>query len=125
MNAKLHVVTDAKGRPIRLYLSAGQTRDDIGAAARLSTLPKAGALRADRGYDADWFRNALIARDIQPCIPSRTNRKVAIPQDATLYKTRHKIENMCARLKDWRSIATRRTTNASIRWPVGDCLQSP
>ncbi len=107
MNSKLHVVTDARGRPIRMYLSAGQTSDYIGAAALLSTLPPAGALLADRGYDADWFRNALIARDIQPCIPSRKNRKLVIPHDTTLYKTRHKIENMFARLKDWRRVATR------------------
>jgi transposase len=81
MNSNLHVVSDRRGRPIRMDLSAGQTSDYIGAAALLSTLPKAGALLADRGYDADWFRNALIARDIQPCIPSRKNRKVAIPHD--------------------------------------------
>jgi len=53
-----------------MYPSAGQTSDYIGAAALLSTLPKAKALLADRGCDANWFRNALIARDIQPCIPS-------------------------------------------------------
>lgn len=97
-----------------MYLSAGQTSDYIGAAALLSTLPPAGALLADRGYDADWFRNALIARDIQPCIPSRKNRKAAIPHDAALYKTRHKIENMFARLKDWRRIATRYDRCADI-----------
>ena len=114
MNSKLHVVSDANGRPICMYLSAGQTSDYIGAAALLSTLPKAGVLLADRGYDADLFRNALIARDIQPCIPSRKNRKVAIPHDATLYKTRHKIENMFARLKDWRRIATRYDRCADI-----------
>ena len=107
MNSKLHVVSDAAGRPIYMYLSVGQTSDYIGVAALLSTLPKAGALLADRGYASDWFRNALIARNIQPCIPSRRNRKVAIPHDATLYKTRDKIENMFARLKDWRRIASR------------------
>jgi hypothetical protein len=55
-------------RLIRMYLSAGQTSDYIGAAALLSTLPKAGMLLADRGYDADLLRNALILLDIQPCI---------------------------------------------------------
>lgn len=95
------------GRPIGLYLSAGQTSDDIGARALLSSLPKAGILLADRGYDADWFRNALIERNIQPCIPSRKGRTAAIPHDADLYRKRHKIENMFARLKDWRRIATR------------------
>ena len=90
-----------------MYLSAGQTSDYIGARALLSSLPKAGTLLADRGYDADWFRNALIERDIQPCIPSRKGRKTAVPHDANLYRKRHKIENMFARLKDWRRIATR------------------
>ena len=90
-----------------MYLSAGQTSDYIGARALLSSLPPARVLLADRGYDADWFRNALIKRDIQPCIPSRKGRKAAIPHDADLYRKRHKIENMFARLKDWRRIATR------------------
>ncbi len=114
MNSKLHVVTDARGRPICMYLSAGQTSIYIGAAALLSTLPSAGVLLVDRGYDADWFRNALIARNIQPCIPSRKNRKMAIPHNATLYKTRHKIENMFALLKDLRRIATRYDRCADI-----------
>lgn len=43
-----------------MFLSAGQTSDYIGARALLPTIPQAGALLADRGYDADWFRNALI-----------------------------------------------------------------
>ena len=107
MNSKLHVVSDAKGRPIRMYLSAGQTSDYMGAAALLSSLPQGKTLLADRGYDANWFRNALIDRGIQPCIPSRKNRLVQIPHDTVLYRQRHKIENMFARIKDWRRIATR------------------
>jgi len=31
----------------------------MGAAALLGSLPKADWLLADRGYDADWFREAL------------------------------------------------------------------
>ena len=59
-------MTDGKGRPISLFLTAGQTSDYIGARALLSWLSPAKTLLADRGYDADWFRNALIERDIQP-----------------------------------------------------------
>lgn len=107
LNSKLHILADAKGRPIRMFLSAGQTSDYIGAGALLSSIPPAGALLANRGYDADWFRNALIDMGISPCIPSRKARKVPIPHDADLYRQRHRIENMFARLKDWRRIATR------------------
>jgi transposase len=90
-----------------MYLSAGQTSDYIGARALLDALPPAGVLLADRGYDADWFRNALKERDIQPCIPSRRCRKTTASHNTDLYRKRHKVENMFARLKDWRRIATR------------------
>lgn len=90
-----------------MFLSAGQTSDYVGARALLPTIPKAAALLLDRGYDADWFRNALIEMGISPCIPSRAGREVPIHHDADLYRLRHTIENMFARLKDWRRIATR------------------
>ena len=107
-------MTDGNGRPIGLFLSAGQTSDYIGARALLSSLPQAGTLLADRGYDADWFRNALAERGIRSCIPSRRGRKKASPQDPDLYRQRHRIENMFARLKDWRRIATRYDRCADI-----------
>ena len=64
-------------------------------------------LLADRGYDADWFRKALQARRITPCVPPRKNRKRRIRYDKKLYKKRHKVENMFAKIKDWRRIAMR------------------
>ena len=78
MNTKLHAVADAQGRPIGFFMSAGQVSDYTGAAALLSSLPKAGWLLADRGYDADWFREALkdkvmsdnhVGRQRQPSWP--------------------------------------------------------
>lgn len=59
MNTKLHAVTDAQGRPIRFFMTAGQVSDYTRAMALLSSLPKADWLPADRGYDADWFRESL------------------------------------------------------------------
>lgn len=100
-------MADAKGRPIRMFLSAGQTSDYIGARAMFSSLPPARTLLADRGYDADWFREALADREITACIPSRRGRKAVVPHDPALYRQRHKIENAFGRLKDWRRIATR------------------
>ena len=70
--------------------------DYKGAALMLSAMPKAKQLLADKGYDADWFRAALAKRRIAACIPSKSNRRLAIPYDALLYKQRHKIENMLA-----------------------------
>ena len=73
----------------------------------LPALPNAKVMLADKGYDADWFRQALAIRGIDACIPSRAKRKVPIPHDANLYRQRHKIEIMFGRLKDWRRIHTR------------------
>ncbi len=72
---------DGQGRPLILLLSEGQMSDYKGAALMIDTFPKANILLGDRGYDADWFRNALVERGITPCIPSKTNRKIAIPHD--------------------------------------------
>jgi transposase len=90
-----------------MLLSEGQMSDYRGAALMLPAMPRAKQLLADKGYDADGFRAALAKRRIIPCIPSKSNRKIAIPHDAVLYKQRHTIENMFGRLKDWRRIHTR------------------
>jgi len=90
-----------------MMLSEGQMSDHKGAALMLEALPLAKTLLADRGYDADWSRNALISKGIAPCIPSKTNRKIPIPHDRFLYRKRHRIEKMFGRLKDWRRIHTR------------------
>ena len=87
----------------------------------LSSLPKAGVLLADRGYDADWLRKALADREITACIPSRRGRKAAIPHDPVLYRQRHRIKNAFGRLKDWRRVATRLTTDA----PSCSCQPAP
>ena len=81
--------------------------DHKGALLILDALPPAKALLADRGYDSNWFRKALAQRGCKPCIPSTASRKIPLTYDTALYKQRHKIENMFARLKDWRRIATR------------------
>lgn len=90
-----------------MFLSAGHRSDYLGAIALLSSLPPAKSLIADRGDDADWFRWALEERGIKPCIPSRKGRRDPVPHDLAVYRQRHRIENMFARLKDWRRIATR------------------
>ena len=107
MNSKLHAVCDGKGRPIRIALTEGQRSDYDGARLLLADLPAAKQLLADKGYDADWFRDALAKRKIRACIPARAKRSHPAIHDVRLYKQRHKIENMFGRLKDWRRIAMR------------------
>ena len=101
------MVCDGQGRPLVILLSEGQMSDFKGAALMIDDLPPAKALFGDKGYDADWFRDALAKRGIEACIPSKSNRKEPIPHDKALYRERHKIENTFGRIKDWRRIHTR------------------
>jgi transposase len=90
-----------------MLLSDGQMSDHKGARLVLDALPPAKALITDHGYDSTLFREALQAKGIESCIPSSRSRKVPHPYDTALYRKRHKVENLFAKLKDWRRIATR------------------
>lgn len=57
------------------------TIDATHAKARRTAL-KAGALLADRGYVAEWFRNTLIEMGISLGTPPRVGRKVPTPHVA-------------------------------------------
>ena len=67
-----------------MLISEGQMSDYKGAALMIDALPPAKALLGNRGYDADWFCEALTRRGITPCIPSTANLKLPIPHNRTL-----------------------------------------
>lgn len=101
LNSKLHAVCDGEGRPIIMCLSEGNMSDHVGAKLLYPTLPDAAScLIGDKGYDSDEFRAALKAKGITPCIPPRKGRNFPAEYSKTLYKQRHKVENMFGRLKD-------------------------
>ena len=62
---KLHAICDSQGRPIDLFVTAGQVSDYIGAAAPLGGLPKAEWLLADRGYDADELYALFVTQRLK------------------------------------------------------------
>lgn len=86
MNTKLHAICDSQGRPLDLFVTAGQVSDYIVARALLSSLPKVDWLLGDRGDDADWFREALQDKGIRACITKSHPRNLL--SMATLNKAR-------------------------------------
>ena len=90
-----------------LHLAEGQANDHKTAAAVIDQLPPARFLLADRAYSSAAFRQALTDRGVTPCIPPHATHRVQHPYDPILYRQRHRIENLFARLKDWRRIHTR------------------
>jgi len=107
MNTKLYAICDSLGRPIDLFVTAGQVSDHVGARALLSGPPNVKWLLGDRGYDADWFREALQGKGIRARIPGPKQRKTPVKYDKRRSKRRNRIEIMFGRLKDWRRVATR------------------
>jgi transposase len=74
----------------------------------MENLIKASAVLADTSYDADErVRHTLHEKDCQPVIPPKRNRLVPARYDKNLYKSRHLIENFFAKLKQYRTFATR------------------
>ncbi|PYD57361.1 hypothetical protein CFR73_16165 [Novacetimonas maltaceti] len=61
----------------------------------------------NRGCDSNRIRRSLSDRDITAYNPPKNNRKSKRPCNWHLYKKRHLIESMFARLRDWRRVATR------------------
>ena len=66
---------------ILIRKAAGRTYEDLLAAA-------------GRGYDADWFREALKNDGIRLCIPGRTSRSRTLRNDTRRCKRRNRIGRM-------------------------------
>ncbi len=63
---------------------------------------------AGKGYDSEEIREQIKQKTSIPIIPRKKNSKTGnIDVDWDLYKYRHLVENLFARLKHFRAIATR------------------
>ncbi|GAD11732.1 transposase and inactivated derivatives (plasmid) [Gluconobacter frateurii NBRC 103465] len=89
-----------------------------GAAALLYNLLSAEWMLADRGYDADWFRDALEEKGIKSCVPGRKSRGKPVKYGEWKYKRRNRIEVMFGRLEDWRRVATRHDRCSTVFLPT-------
>jgi transposase len=107
LTTKIHAVVDGRGRPLCFLLTPGQAADCRQARALLEGLAFE-RLIGDRGYDTDELRDWLAEHGAEAVIPSKRNRKTPIPHDREVYKTRHKVENLFCRTKDFTRITLRK-----------------
>ena len=74
----------------------------------IERLPTADYIIADKGYDSEEVRETIRAKSSTPVIPRKKNSTIGNNEmNWGLYKYRHLVENIFARLKHFRSIATR------------------
>ena len=115
LSTKIHALTDALSHPTRFLLTPGEAHDLVGSDVLLTDL-SAGAVIADKAYDADdRVVQPLKQAGIEAVIPPRSKRRTARNYDRELYKARHLIENFFCKLKHFRAIATRYDKLAVIR----------
>ncbi len=93
---------------IEFTLNGGEVHDCKIAPDFIAILPSAEHTIADRGYDKEELRVMIRNRSSTPLIPRKSNSTVGNDDiDWHLYKYRHLVENLFARLKHFRSITTR------------------
>lgn len=99
---------DAHGNPIDFEITGGEVHDVKAAPEVIRKIGKAENFIADKGYDSEEIRQQAREQKMKPVIPRKSNSKKTNAEfDSHLYKMRHLVENLFARLKHFRSIATR------------------
>ena len=101
------MIADGGGRAIAFSLAPGQAHELPRARALLSRLPETPTwVVADRGYTSHALREHIWSIGARPAIPpQRHEAPVACP--AWIYHNRNRVEQLWARLKEWRAVATR------------------
>ena len=107
-STKLHLRCDARGLPLAVVLTPGQTHEGRAFDALVEDLaPGTRCLIGDAGYGADRIRQELLVRGVLPVIPANPVRKEPAPLDRELYRLRNRAERLVNRLKRSRAVATR------------------
>jgi transposase len=105
---KIHMAVDACGLPIDFEITGGEVHDCKVAPEFFAKLPNADYMIADKGYDSEELRNLIRTKSSIPVIPRKSNSIIGNDDmDWSLYKYRHLVENIFARIKHFRAIATR------------------
>jgi transposase len=117
-STKVHLKAEGRGTPLTILLTPGQRHESTvleallahGAIRRLSRgrpRSRPGRLVADKGNTGRRNRAALRQRGIRVTIPKLRTEHRSGPFDRAAYRRRHLVENLFARCKQFRALATR------------------
>lgn len=108
LSTKIHLACDALGYPLGFILTGANVADCDQAKPLLKAHLQAGAYALlDKGYDSDALRAYVNQLGGVAVIAVRTNRVEKPAFDEHIYRARHRIENLFAKLKAFRRLATR------------------
>ena len=110
LSTKIHAGCRDERTSVAMVLTAGHCHESPVFETVLAQVPPVPSLThaiMDKGYDSNRIRAQLIAQDIVPVIPPKSNRTASIGYAPDLYKLREKVEQFFNNLKQFRRIATR------------------
>lgn len=98
-----------KDEPICVQISGAQMHDSKIAIEMINLLNDTEIERfvGDKGYDTNKIRDFLKSKNIKAEIPNKRNRKERCRFDKTVYKWRHRIENLFCKIKENRRLSMR------------------
>jgi transposase len=114
----VHLKAEGDGKPLTVLLTPGQQHE----ATAFEPLLRRGAIRrpgrgrprvrprravGDKGYTGRRHRAACRRRGIRHTIPKLRTEHRSGPFDRASYRRRHLVENLIARCKQYRALATR------------------
>lgn len=106
--SKIHMVADSHGNPVDFEITEGQMHDIQMAPALIERTPKSEFTVGDKGYDGEYVRWIIQECGSKAVIPRKSNSTIGNQGlDKDIYRLRHKVENVFARLKHFRAVATR------------------
>ena len=73
----------------------------------MAALGRIGRVVCDRAYSSEPWRASIRAAGGEPVVPGNPTHRRAPAYDAAAYRRRHRVENLWARIKEWRALATR------------------
>ena len=108
LSTKIHLACDALGYPLGFILTGANVSDFDQCQPLLRSHLRPGTfVIMDKGYDSDAIRAYVNQLGGIAVIAVNSNRAKKPPFDEHLYRERHRIENLFAKLKAFRRIATR------------------
>ena len=108
LTTKIHMVVDAHGNPIHFKLTSGNVHDTTQLPCLVDEISGAENIICDKGYDSASNREAIESSGAVAHIPLRKgSRRENLCFDSELYKHRHLVENLFARIKHFRGVASR------------------
>ena len=118
--SKFHLVTDGKGTPLAIEVTAGQVHESTRLESVVATFiasrkhcrrRKPRKLAGDKGYSVPRVRDWLRSRRIEPVIPHKNNEHARhdprVKFDKRAYRQRAVVEQCVGWLKEYRRIGTR------------------